>query len=99
MVSPDLPTAASPRLSLQRGDQIYVPLQAELPVMPGSRATRQNMWMCLIMGYAPQMEVSINMGTPKWMVHNGKSDEKDDLGVPSFQDAPILMKMIITQWI
>ena len=42
MVSPDLPTAASPRLSLQRGDQIYVPLQAELPVMPGSRATRQN---------------------------------------------------------
>jgi hypothetical protein len=51
------------------------------------------------MGYAPQMEVSINMGTPKWMVHNGKSDEKDDLGVPPFQDAPILMKMIITQWI
>ena len=28
------------------------------------------------------------MGTPKWMVYNGKSDEKDDLGVPPFQDAP-----------
>ena len=27
---------------------------------------------------------SINWGTPKWMVYNGKSHLKDDLGVPLF---------------
>jgi hypothetical protein len=32
------------------------------------------------------MGVSINGGTPKWMVHSGKSQQKiDDLGVPYFR--------------
>ena len=34
-------------------------------------------------------EVSINGGTPKSMVYNGKSYRKDDLGVPLFQETSI----------
>ena len=33
------------------------------------------------------MEVSINGGTPKWMVYSGKAQSKiDDLGAPRFQE-------------
>jgi hypothetical protein len=30
------------------------------------------------------MEVSINGGTPEWLIYNGKSFKMDDLGVPLF---------------
>ena len=30
------------------------------------------------------MGVSKNMGTPKWMIYNGKIIKMDDLGVPLF---------------
>ena len=37
--------------------------------------------------YPPQMGVSKNKGTPKWMLYNGKNPIKmDDLGVPLFSE-------------
>ena len=35
------------------------------------------------------MGVSINGGTPKWMVYEGNPIEMDDLGVPPFMETPI----------
>ena len=36
------------------------------------------------------MGVSLNGGTPKWMVYNGKPyDQMDDLGVPLFSETSI----------
>ena len=38
---------------------------------------------------SPQLGVSKNNGTPKWMVYNGKPYEQmDDLGVPLFLETP-----------
>ena len=39
------------------------------------------------------MGVSINRGTPKWMVYNGKPYFlMDDLGVPLFLETPISLQ-------
>ena len=35
------------------------------------------------------MGVSINGGTPKWMVYRENPTEMDDLGVPPFQETSI----------
>ena len=32
--------------------------------------------------------VSLNGGTPKWMVYHGKLIKMDDLGVPLFSETP-----------
>ena len=38
------------------------------------------------------MEVSITVGTPNWMVFNGKSQSKmDDVGISLFQETSIFM--------
>ena len=43
------------------------------------------------------MEVSINEGTPRGMVYNGKSHlEMDDLGVPPFMETPICINMVFS---
>ena len=37
------------------------------------------------------MGVSINGGTPKWMVYKGNPTEMDDLGIPPFMETPIFI--------
>jgi hypothetical protein len=42
------------------------------------------------------MGLSINGGSPKWLVYNGKSQSKmDDLGIPPFMEFPISMSISI----
>ena len=53
-----------------------------------SQNTGRHRWVWMKMSY-PEMEVSINGGTPKWMVYKGKShyinnSKLDYLGVPLF---------------
>lgn len=41
--------------------------------------------------YSSHMGVSIDGGTPKWMVYNGKSTKIDDLEVTPFQETSTYM--------
>ena len=43
------------------------------------------------------MGVSINGGTPKWMVYDGKNTIMDDLGVPPIYGNPHIMLLHIAQ--
>lgn len=60
-------------LSLQRGDQIYVPLQAELPVMPGSRAILLLFGACLLYCISSTALGSYPDGIPSISVEAKKS--------------------------
>ena len=47
--------------------------------------------------YNPDMGVSKNRGTPKWMVYNGKPYKMDDLGLPLFSETSIYLGNINPQ--